>query len=101
MSHDANETHAAIEHHVIQGIALLSDEARRVLSATPDEFRRVVGVTVYESHGAKADSDYGRGMYYGRALGILTAGAALGVITYQQVELLMASLEAIHNANRA
>ncbi|WP_433690507.1 hypothetical protein [Pseudomonas monteilii] len=93
MTLDMNE--ALAEHIVIQGISLLSDEARRVLSATPDDFRRVVGAAVYESQGQKAGSDYGRGMYFGRALGILTAGAALGVITYPQLEVLMASLEAI------
>lgn len=95
MTHDMNEALAPSEPRVIQGLALLSNEARQVLSATPDDFRRVVGAALYEIHGPTETSEYGRGLYYGRALGILTGAVALGVITLQQLEALMASLQTL------
>ncbi|BDE75222.1 hypothetical protein [Delftia lacustris] len=96
MHSDMHAALAASEHRVIQGIALLSDEARAILSATPDDFRRTLGAALYDIHAPEEASDYGRGLHFGRALGILGAGAALSVLTYHQLEVLMASLKAMH-----
>lgn len=95
MTHDMNEAMARLEQRTNAGLALLSDEAQTILAATPEDFCRAFAVAVLEVQAEDEKSDFGRGLYFGRALGIITAGAALKVITFQQMEVLMTALNQV------
>lgn len=56
----------------------------------PLSFRRVLGSALFDIS-AGTESDYGRGLDFGRALGIITAGAALDLISHSQQDALMAA----------
>ncbi|WP_139139530.1 MULTISPECIES: hypothetical protein [unclassified Pseudomonas] len=94
MSQQMNEAIARLEQRTNAGLALLPDELQGVLQGTPVEFRRVLGSALFDIN-AGADSDYGRGLDFGRALGILSAGAALDLISHTQQDALMAALSQV------
>jgi len=95
MSNQPNDSLSPFEHRVAEGLTLLSDEVQAILAATPDDYRSALAVAVLEVHAEEEKSDYGRGLYFGRALGIINAGTVLDVITFKQMEVLMAALRAI------
>ena len=91
MSEQLNEAIARLEQHTAAGLALLPDDLQLVLQGTPGEFRRVLGSALFDIN-AGAATDYGRGLDFGRALGIITAGAALELISHTQQDALAAAL---------
>lgn len=90
-----NETIATLDKRIREGLALLPDNAQAALESTPTEFRRALGSALFDIHANDDNSDYGSGLHFGRALGILTAGAALDVIRTAQFDALIAGLRTI------
>ncbi|MCE0923303.1 hypothetical protein LU673_25350 [Pseudomonas alloputida] len=97
MSHDMNDALARLARHSAAGLALLPDDLQLILQDTPEEFRRVLGSVLSDIH-AGGETDYGRGIDFGRALGIITAGAALDLINHKQQDALMAALSQVKPA---
>jgi len=94
VSQDMHEAIARQQQRTDAGLALLPDDLQLVLQGTPGEFRRVLGSALFDIH-AGTDSDYGRGIDFGRALGIITTGAALDLISHTQQDALMAALKQV------
>lgn len=94
MSEQLNDAITRQQQRTDAGLALLSDDLQVVLQGTPVEFRRVLGSALFDIN-AGTDSDYGRGLDFGRALGIITAGAALDLISHTQQDALMAALSQV------
>lgn len=95
MSDNWDETIATLDKRITEGLALLPEAAQAALEGAPVEFRRALGSALFDIHSGDDDSDYGRGMHFGRALGILTAGAALDVLRTAQFDALIAGLRTI------
>lgn len=95
MSQDMNEAIARLQRRTAGGLALLPDDLQVALQATPDVFRGALGSALFDIHAGADSSDYGRGIDFGRALGIITAGAALDLISHTQQDALMAALSQV------
>lgn len=95
MNHDIDETLARHDQHTAGGLALLPDDLQIALQGTTDDFRRVLGSALFDIHDSADRSDYARGIDFGRALGILAAGAALNQISHPQLDALMAALKQV------
>ncbi|MEE1902660.1 hypothetical protein V0R39_10490 [Pseudomonas inefficax] len=86
---------ADLERRTAAGLALLSEEMQATLADTPTEFLLALGAALFDVGYGQEQSDCERGVHYGRALGVLAAGAALGVISQGHLEELMASLPTV------
>lgn len=95
MSQKTNDLFAGLERRNAGGLALLPDDLQIALQNTPDEFRQILGAALLELHAGAESSDHERGIDYGFAAGILTAGGVLGLISQKQHQALMAALPQI------
>ena len=95
MSHDMNDLLAQLERRTAGGLALLPDDLQVTLQGTPDEFRQALGAVLFDIHAGADNSDYARGIDFGRALGIISAGAALNLISHAHQDALMAALSKV------
>ncbi|MNO70123.1 hypothetical protein D3C76_609950 [compost metagenome] len=92
MNNELSETLARFEQRSAGGLALLPDDLQVALQATPDAFRGALGAALFNLHGGAESSDYGRGLDCGHAMGLLTAGFALQLISQAQYRALAAAL---------
>ena len=86
---------ADLKRRTAAGVALLPEPMQVTLDEAPTEFQLALGAALFDMGYGPTPSEYERGMHYGRALGVLTAGAALGVISQAQLEALMAALNQV------
>ncbi|AHZ78327.1 MULTISPECIES: hypothetical protein [Pseudomonas] len=92
MSKETVDLLARLERRNAGGLALLPDDLQVALQNTTDDFRQILGAALLELHGGAESSEYVRGINYGFAMGILTAGGVLGLISHKQHEALMTAL---------
>lgn len=92
MSQETIDLLARLERRNAGGLALLPDDLQVTLQNTPDDFRQILGAALFDLHAGAESSDYGRGIEYGFAMGILTAGGVLGLISPKQHEALIKAL---------